>query len=269
VVVLHDANWWPVTVADHARRLGARVVAVHHASAEAGAIGKPGPRFAWRAGLSASQRRLYRRVDAVMAVAAPPEAGDTTHIPLRYGVDAAFRPRYMPTRGDHVLYAGRLAPEKGVDALLDAMREVDAHLELRVLGRGPSERALRRRARRLGLTERVTFGPFVADPATLARAYAHAACVVVPGCHETFGLVAVEAAASGASVVASSGVPAARQTDGIARIVPAGDPQALACAITQAVDAIPDLLAAARLSARLTWHAAFEAEARELRSVVA
>ena len=269
VVVLHDVNWWPVTVADHARRLGAKVVAVHHGSAESGAIGKPGPRAAWRAGLSAAQQRLYRRADAVMAFAAPREAAGTPHIPMRYGVDAAFRPRYVPSRGNHVLYAGRLAPEKGVDVLLDAMRHVDPGRELRLLGRGPSERALRGRARRLGLTGRVTFGPFIADPAALARAYTHAACVVVPGRHETFGLVALEAAASGAAVVATSGVPAARHTDGLARIVPGGDARALADAIGAAADAVPDLLAAARLGARRSWRAAFEAEARELRSLVA
>ncbi len=52
-----------------------------------------------------------------------------------------------------------------------------------------------------GIEHRVRFEPYVTDRAKLARAYAGAACVVLPGAHETFGLVALEAAACGASVV--------------------------------------------------------------------
>ena len=69
--------------------------------------------------------------------------------------------------------------------------------------------ALEARARRLGLTGLVEFRPFVADRRALARLYREAACVVAPGPHETFGLAVLEAAASGARVVACSCTPAA------------------------------------------------------------
>jgi alpha-1,6-mannosyltransferase len=264
VVLLHDAHWSPATVVRFARDLGAAVIAVHHGSAAAGAIGKPGPQGAWRRGLSAWQRRLYQRVDAVMAPGAPPpEAAGVAHIPLRYGVDPAFRPR-SGERGPHVLYAGRLSLEKGIELLLDAIAAGPSDRTLQLLGHGPSERELRRRALRLGLRDRVAFQPFLDAPHALASAYARAGCVVVPGSHETFGLVALEAAASGAAVVAGSAVPSARAAGELVHRFPAGDAPALAAAITHAIATEPDLLAAARLSKRMTWRNAIDAELADL-----
>ena len=108
-----------------------------------------------------------------------------------------------------MLYVGRLAREKGVFRLLEAAARSDDPWPLRLIGSGPAEDALRRRARALGIARRVAFQPFVADRARLARAYAGARCVVMPGEHETFGLVALEAAASGARVVACASAPSA------------------------------------------------------------
>jgi alpha-1,6-mannosyltransferase len=265
VVLLHDAHWWPATVVGSARALGATVVAVHHGTAAGAAVGKPGPQAAWRWGLSAWQRRLYERVDAVMAVETQPaEGAGVAHIPLRYGVDRAFRPHGGYAPQPHVLYAGRLSPEKGIELLLEAMARTRPGLLLHLVGRGPAERALRRRAQRLGLGDRLEFRPFVEDAQELARAYAEAACVVVPGAHETFGLVALEAAASGATVVASSAVPSVAHADGLIRVFEAGNAQALAQTIARAVTQTPDLLAAARLSARLSWEQAVRAELRDL-----
>jgi hypothetical protein len=41
-------------------------------------------------------------------------------LPLRFGLDPAFRPRPELARGGHVLYVGRLSREKGVSELLHA-----------------------------------------------------------------------------------------------------------------------------------------------------
>jgi alpha-1,6-mannosyltransferase len=265
ILLLHDAHWWPTSVVRCGRALGAAVVAVHHGSAAAGAVGKPGPQRAWRRALLAWQRRLYRAVDAVMVAATrPPEAAGIPIIPLRYGVDAAFRPRPGRERREHVLYAGRLSPEKGIEHLLDAAAASASHWSLQLVGHGPAERALRRQATRLRIQDRVTFRPFVAAPHALARMYAEAACVVVPGSHETFGLVALEAAASGAAVVASSAVPSARAAPGQVHVFPAGDAGALAHTIATAVASKPDLAAATRLGAQLSWRQAFDAEICDL-----
>jgi glycosyltransferase involved in cell wall biosynthesis len=66
----------------------------------------------------------------------------------------------------------RLSPEKGIDLLLDALASVDtAAVRLTVVGDGPMAPALRRRAVELGLSDRVRFVGFRANPYPyLARA---------------------------------------------------------------------------------------------------
>ena len=77
--------------------------------------------------------------------------------------------------------------------------------------------------RRLGLGRRVSFRPFVHDPERLALTYAGARCVVMPGEHETFGLVGLEAAASGARVVCCTTAPSGRALGDLADTFAPGD----------------------------------------------
>ena len=198
-MLLHDPFWAPLRVTEAAHALGAKVVAVHHGSAALDAAGMRGPCARWEALFRAWLRHAYAPVDAIASVVDPePDCGRVASFPLRLGLHEAFRPQTGVARGDHVLYVGRLAREKGVFRLLEAAARSDDPWPLRLIGSGPAEDALRRRARALGIARRVSFQPFVADRARLARAYAGARCVVMPGEHETFGLVALEAAASGA-----------------------------------------------------------------------
>jgi len=110
--------------------------------------------------------------------------------------------------GPLVAYVGRVQAMKGVDVALDAFSIVRSTLpdaRLLVVGgpsgpRGPREmRAIRARAARIG-------GVLFFDPlphSTLADVYRAADVVHVPSRSESFGLVAVEAQASGTPVVAS------------------------------------------------------------------
>ena len=102
--------------------------------------------------------------------------------------------------------------------------------------------------------------PFIAVPRALARAYAQAACVVVPGAHETFGLVALEAAASGAVVPTSDAVPSARLAPDLIHTFPAHDAGALAHAIGEVAATRVDVGAAEALGRRFTWERAIGAE---------
>src|SRR5204862_7684532 len=104
---------------------------------------------------------------------------------------------------------------------LEAAARADERWPLRLVGSGPLEPRMRRRAGRPDLFGRVGFAPYVRAPAALAREYAAARCVVMPGRHETFGLVALEAAASGAPVVVSEHAPSAAAIGALAE--PFGD----------------------------------------------
>ncbi len=265
VVLLHDPFWGPVNVTRVAHRLGAKVVAVHHGSSALDAAGLPGPDALYAGLLRAWLRRAYRSADAVMSAVDPrPDCGRGADLPLGLGVDAAFAPRASVEREDHVLYVGRLAREKGVLELLEAAARSREPWELRLVGSGPLEAQLRARAARRGIAHRVSFAPFVADRDELARRYAAARCVVMPGAHETFGLVGLEAAACGARVVACSTAPSAGECGELAHRFAPGDVRGLGAAITAARRARQDLASAAALAWRMRWPQLFAAEQRGL-----
>jgi glycosyltransferase involved in cell wall biosynthesis len=106
-----------------------------------------------------------------------------------------------------VLYAGRIAREKGIELLADAFaaaRERDPRLHLLLAGGGPEEAWLRGR-----LGGSATFLGWL-DRDELARAYASADVFLFCSRTDTYGQVIAEAQASGLPVVAvGDGGPAA------------------------------------------------------------
>ncbi|MDX6676061.1 MAG: hypothetical protein QOE31_113 [Solirubrobacteraceae bacterium] len=265
VVLLHDPLWAPHAVARTAREIGATTLAVHHGSVGLCSAGLPGPDCLWQPALRAWMRHAYGEADAVVSAVDPrADCGRPAAFALRFGLDPAFVPQPRVRRQDHVLYVGRLAREKGVAELLHAAARLREPWQLHIAGHGPAERRLRRLADRLGLGARVRWLPFVAEPAELARAYAAARVVVMPGAHETFGLLGFEAAACGASVVTCSTAPAARQMRRLVRMYAPGDVDGLRRAIEAARASDPDPVAAGALAARSTWAAVFEAELVQL-----
>jgi len=77
-------------------------------------------------------------------------------------------PLWPPLATPRLLSAGRLAREKGLDLLLQALVPVQARhpaVHLTILGRGPEEVALRELAQSLGIASSVTFVGFVPEPA--------------------------------------------------------------------------------------------------------
>lgn len=264
VVILHDPFWRPTSVTREAHRLGAAVVAVHHASPALHAAGIPGPDALYLPALKRIYQHAYEHVDAVMStVPTDRDCGRSAAIKLRFGLDPAFRPGpALP--GDALLYVGRLSLEKRITDILDAMALAGWGRPLRIVGDGPARGLLEARARRLALADLVEFRPFVADRRVLARCYREAACVVAPGPHETFGLAVLEAAASGARVVACSSTPAAASADPLVRTFRPKDPKDLARAIDGALAMPRDAAAAAALGAACSWPRVFEAELREL-----
>ena len=265
VVLLHGPFWGPRTVAQTAHRIGATVVAVHHGSTAIDAAALPGPDGMWGPALRAWMRHAYRDVDGVIAAVDPPaDCARPAAIALRFGLDPAFVPQPRVPREDHVLYVGRLGSDKGVAELLHAAAGSSEPWPLRIVGRGPMEQRLRCLAERLGLADRVQWRPYVRERAELATAYAAARVVVVPGAHETFGLVGLEAAACGAPVVACSTVPSARHMRLLVETFAPGDVHGLLRAIESARRREPDPVAAGALAARSTWAAAFEVETAQL-----
>ena len=107
-----------------------------------------------------------------------------------------------------VLFVGRIEPLKGVDILINAaaLLESDVDCSVLIVGGDESSRSqvarLRELARTRGIEHRVAFVGAV-DHDRLPLYYSAADVCVVPSHYESFGLVAVEAMASGVPVVAS------------------------------------------------------------------
>jgi alpha-1,6-mannosyltransferase len=262
-VILHDPFWRPLGVTREAHRLGAAVVAVHHASPALHAAGIPGPDALYIPTLRRIYQHAYEHVDAVISTVDPePDSGRSASIELRFGVHPAFRPG-PAVRGEHMLYVGRVSLEKRITDVLEAMALARWGRPLHVVGDGPARPIVEGRARRLGLSHLLEMRPFVADRRALARAYREAACVVAPGPHETFGLAVLEAAASGARVVACSSTPAAWLAGPLVETFTAKDPADLARAVDAALGGSPDPRAAAALGSLMSWERVFEAELLE------
>jgi len=145
-------------------------------------------------------RRFHAPSSAVLVVAESirrelSERGFKNLVPWSRGVDiAAFHPRPRQDTGDPRpiwLYAGRLAIEKNIKAFLD----LDLPGTKWVVGGGPQKRELRRKYKLARF-----FGSVGTEE--LSQRYAQADCFVFPSRTDTFGLVMVEALASGVPVAA-------------------------------------------------------------------
>lgn len=145
-------------------------------------------------------RAEFDRLGARNVVQVPLGVDLATFSPLRH--DPALRASLVGAADTLLIHCGRLSPEKHAERSIDAvaaLRETGHRARLVVVGDGPCRAALGRRA--AGLP--VTFLGFVPERARLARLLASADVSLAPGPHETFGLSALEALASGTPVVVS------------------------------------------------------------------
>ena len=128
--------------------------------------------------------------------------------------------------GDGVLYVGRLAPKKGLEYLLEAMTDVDAHLT--IVGDGSERDRLERRAAELDID--VTFVGEVA-PEAVDSYYRDAGVFVLPSLEgEGMPNVVLEAMSWGLPVVAtdSGGLPTMIEDGENGFLVPMRDSEAIA-----------------------------------------
>jgi glycosyltransferase involved in cell wall biosynthesis len=129
---------------------------------------------------------------------------------------------------------GHLRPPKNVEGLLRAFASMaagDSTVELLIVGDGPERNALEKRARQLGIANQVVFrGRLDREEVRTALWAAHA--FVLPSHYETFGVVLLEAMATGLPVVATAcGGPEDVVTPNTGLLVPTGDTAALANAL--------------------------------------
>jgi glycogen(starch) synthase len=129
-----------------------------------------------------------------------------------------LRARFATPQQKLVILVGRLVYEKGFQLALEALQPIIGRLgnvRFLVAGSGTHEQQLKTQAAALGLSEHGTFLGWIGDD-VLHSLYRIADLCVVPSLYEPFGLVALEAMASGCPCIVAD-------TGGLREVVPAGE----------------------------------------------
>ena len=130
----------------------------------------------------------------------------------------ALRARFAEPGEQLVLLIGRLVYEKGFQLALDALQPIIEKLgnvRFIIAGSGTHEEQLKEQARELEIMDQGTFLGWIGDD-VLHSLYRIADLTVVPSLYEPFGLVALEAMASGCPCIVAD-------TGGLREVVPAGE----------------------------------------------
>jgi glycogen(starch) synthase len=248
--VVHGHDWLVAMACDHlARRFGASLVTTIHAT-------EHGRHQGWvhkhpQSYIHGVERWITNRAERVIAcsyymreqiadifgvdeerVAVIPNGIDPGDLQAHDGDELKrLRQEFAAPHEKLVLLIGRLVYEKGFQLALEAMPALIERLRsvrFLVAGSGTHERELRRQAAELGLMEHGTFLGWIGDD-VLHSLYRIADVCVVPSIYEPFGLVALEAMASGCPCIVAD-------TGGLREVVPheeaglrfrARDPEAL------------------------------------------
>jgi len=249
--LVHGHDWLVAIAGDHlARRYGAPLVTTIHAT-------EHGRHQGWvdkhpQSYIHGTERWITNRADRVIACSyyMREQLADIFDVPeerisvIPNGIDPEdlqphdepdlrrLRSEFAAPEEKLVLLIGRLVYEKGFQLALEAMPRLVAEVpgtRFLVAGSGTHEQELRRQAADLGLLDHGTFLGWIGDD-VLHSLYPIADICVVPSIYEPFGLVALEAMASGCPCIVAD-------TGGLREVVPddgAGlrfrprDPEALA-----------------------------------------
>ena len=249
--IVHGHDWLVAMACDHlARRFGSPLVTTIHAT-------EHGRHQGWvdkhpQSHIHGVERWITNRADRVIACSfyMREQIADIFGVPedridvIPNGIDPGDlqpqpRSELERLRGEFarpdetlVLLIGRLVYEKGFQLALEAMPEVIRRApgtRFLVAGSGTHEDELRSQAQSLGLLEHGTFLGWIGDD-VLHSLYRIANVCVVPSIYEPFGLVALEAMASGCPCIVAD-------TGGLREVVPddaaglrfrARDPESLA-----------------------------------------
>ncbi|BBZ26157.1 glycosyl transferase family 1 [Mycolicibacterium madagascariense] len=214
VVHNHAYHYWPILLA--ARLRVPMLTTLHTApvlwlKSAIRASGGRGSRFA---SVSESAAELWRDVvDDVMVVNGGVRVSDWPAGP----------------GGSHLVWFGRITPEKGPHAAIDAARR--AGMPLRLAGPIYDERYFRRKVRP-HLGGDVTYVGHLGQPQLAELVGGAAAALITPCWDEAFGLVVAEAMSCGTPVIAfDRGAIRHLVTPDVGRVVAPGDTAAMAAAV--------------------------------------
>jgi phosphatidyl-myo-inositol dimannoside synthase len=162
------------------------------------------------AGIYPAREAVRAAATSLAGVVIPPGVDVDRFTPVASGAQRRSERIALGLHPDRptVVAVSRLVPRKGFDVLLDAVARLEIDVQVAIAGDGRDRRRLESRAQRLGIEDRVCFLGRVSDEA-LPAVY-RCADVFVMVCRERwggleaegFGIVFLEAAASGVPAIA-------------------------------------------------------------------
>jgi teichuronic acid biosynthesis glycosyltransferase TuaC len=157
---------------------------------------------------------------------------------VHLGTDLPAAP--SPDATTLVTVANLIARKRHADVLRAIWLLRDDHPDLRwvVIGDGPERPAIERLAAELGLAERVELRGAL-PPGDALKAAREGGIFVLPSLDEAFGVAYIEAMAAGLPAIGSRGEPGPEEIaacGGGMRLVPPGDPEALAAELRALLD---------------------------------
>lgn len=177
---------------------------------------------------TAFARQEFDRIDAPNVVTVPLGVDlDLFHPSRRCGT---VRGRWATPEQTLLVHCGRLSIEKHAHRSVEtvaALRDSGIDAQLVVVGDGPLRSRLERQAAKLP----VTFTGYVGCRRTVASILASADVALAPGPHETFGLAALEALASGTPAVVSRSSALAEILTSDSGAAADDDPRSIAAAV--------------------------------------
>lgn len=249
VVHAHTAYPDGYAAAGAARRLGWPLVITEHASFVARQLRQPEHRrrYLEAAEAATSFIAVSETLGGELVAAIPELASKLEVVPNAIPVDA-FEARDRAERHpDELIFVGNRKEKKGMVVLLRAFADVLEErpgATLRLIGRSPTaaeELQWQQLAEDLGIAHAVRFEP-PTDRAGVAAALQRASLFVHASPRETFGVVTLEALASGLPVVAtqSGGISGILEDRRLGELVPPQDPRMLARAVIRTLDRLDE-----------------------------
>ena len=289
--VVHDNQSLSYGVWAISRRVPT-VATIHHpvtvdrdiAVADAGSVWEKAKQLRWYSFIG-MQKQVARSLDRIVTVSE--RARDDIGRAFRVGQDRftvvpngidtdLFRPLpQIPRENNRVIVTNSAdTPLKGLAFLLRAVAAIAARRPIRlvVIGEPKENGRVARLVAELGIRDRITFTGRI-DGDRFVHEYARAAIAVVPSMYEGFGLPVGEAMACGVPVISTSGGALPEVVGDAGILVPPGDHEALAAAITRLLED-PELAGRLgragyqRVAGRFTWKNAAEKTVEAYRSAI-
>jgi glycosyltransferase involved in cell wall biosynthesis len=197
-----------------ALKSGIRIVATNHFMPENLIEFSGLPRFVWPLAVSLTWKDARRILMRASEVTTPTrkaadylekQTGLRGVHAISCGIRASdYTPDFEPRTENRIAFCGRVAPEKQLDRLLEAVAMLPADLDVKVdiVGDGDQRKPLEALAVRLGIADRVIFHGRVTDQ-KLRRVLTEATLFAMPSIAELQSIATMEAMSSGLPIVAA------------------------------------------------------------------